>query len=194
MADGTNQFPWTQTIQASIARDALHILQGVVHEFDLGKTGTIRISGYPPGGPPEIFRSNDADVRRRTEVAKMLESRGVLRSVESRYVGGSIYIAEADTGQWLFVEADEQTVRDCVRELEGRFKPKSATAYRDREAQAPPKESDPLNKEIKRTHKIEQAKLPYAIIAPVVAAVIIAIFGFVFRWWQHLIKMLGHHS
>lgn len=115
---------WVGTIQREIAEEAFHLLGDVIRQFDLGKSGVLRISGYAHDSPDRLPIGNEAYWRvKRTEVARMLVARGVLRGAEARYVGGSPYIGDADRGDWLFVEGDEQTVREIAEALGARLHP-----------------------------------------------------------------------
>ena len=211
MTNGTGRFPWTQTIQGDIAREALHILQEVIHEFDLGKTGRIRIGGFAHDTPPSIpIGSDDAWRKPRTEVAEMLASRGVLQSANARYVGGP-YAADTDMGYWVFVQADEQTVREAHKELEDRFKPKPAPPQR-----VPTWESLPQN--VRNALPTPQPATPEKVekstrvppefkegffkgagehagkwVMGGVVLFVIAIVGFLLRWWQNIVQVLSRH-
>jgi hypothetical protein len=212
MMNGTSRFPWTRTIQEGIAREALHILQEVIHEFDLGKTGRIRIEGFAHDTPPSIpIGSDDAWRRSRTEVAEMLVSRGVLRSADATYFGGP-YVADTDRGYWVFVEADEQMVREAHGELEDRFEPKPAPPQR-----VPTWESLPQN--VRSALPTPQPATPEKVEKPIrvppefkegffkgagehagkwvmggVLLIIVAAIGFALRWWQTIIVLLSRPS
>lgn len=114
---------WVRTIQEPIAREAMHILSDLIGQFDLGRSGTLRVSGYAHNAPEyALIGQNDHWLNRRTQVAEMLVARGVLERAEARFVGGYAG-AGAETGDFLFAVANEQVVRRVHAAFEERFKP-----------------------------------------------------------------------
>ena len=117
-----NPPPWIRTVQVEIAEEALAILDDVIHEIDLGRTGTFRIGGYAGDSPVSLPVGNDYSRDKRTQVGQMLVARGALISAQAHYAGGSPYVADEDRGNWLVVEADEQTVRNTADALRTRLR------------------------------------------------------------------------
>lgn len=134
MTNAAGEFPWVATIQEPIAKEALGILRALIHEFDLGHSGTLRIGGYAHDTPEWAPIGREGHWRnKRAQVAEMLVNRGVLEAARSEFVGGYQGVGD-ESGDFLFVRADEQLVRRACQALEERV---------NRRARAPARRAHP---------------------------------------------------
>ena len=115
----TNPAPltWLEDVPTDVLAEAVDILEAVVRECALGGT-PVRIFPFP-----SEYEHRSAPIgqeghlkAQRSRVAEMLVRRGVLLGQRSVYLGGP-YVAEADRGDWLVVEAEPARVRSTLDEV-----------------------------------------------------------------------------